>query len=464
MTTILVLTKSNIPSIFEAIGEFYEIVFVHEVVHIFERIARGGIGLTFIPYSISRKDPYITRGFHIYQHPYLIYSAKRDSDIPLSVISLDNFNKYSLSYIIEQKFESWAHEKLYYSIDMEDNSLDLFIEGKLLDSVSHDFGNALTLIIGFSNVLLEKIDPDDEDKVYLENVLDAVNDSYSLIRRLISFKNLKSLSVDTNLDLLRFLEVGEKLWRKFVEKKYELNTIFQVPSGIKINTDLRLIEFGIFHLLLKLKSFDTTSTSIAVYYVKVEEKSQWKFDFLAEIQKNPLMEVMIVAELFSSAIKIFRRVDLNALIEIVRNEENSQVFISFIVEEKPELTDLSTLVNYIPKHVIVIDPDTYIRETLTRYFTKLGFTVGAFKDTLSAFEVIEKSPKEIDTIMIDTKLEGEDLFRFQREVSRINSQIRVVAMSGSNRLHCLDLGLLPKEMEFIQKPIDFKSLQLKFYN
>jgi len=464
MSTILVLVESDIPSIFEEIGEFYEIEFVHEVVHVFEMIARGGIGLTFIPYSISRKDPYITRGFRIYQHPYLIYSVKRKSDIPLSVISLDIFNKISLSYIIEQKFESWSHEKLYYSIDIEDNSLDLFIEGKLLDSVSHDFGNALTLILGFSNVLLEKIDPDDEDKVYLENVLNAVNDSYNLIRRLISFKNLKSLSADTNFDLLQFLDIGEKLWRKFVEKKYELNTILQVPKGIKISTDLRLIEFGIFHLLLKLKSFDTTSTSIAVYQVKVNEESYWKFDFLAEIQKNPLIEVMIAAELFSSTIKIFRRIDPNLLIDIVRNEEYSQVFISFIVAEKPELTDLSTLVNYIPKHVIIVDPDSYICETLTRYFTKLGFTVGAFRDALSAIKAIEKSPKEIDSIMIDAKLEGEDLFEFQKKVGRLNSQIRIVAMSGSNRLHCLNLGLFPKEMEFIQKPIDFKSLQLKFYN
>ncbi len=465
MTTILVLCEHQQPhNIFTELNEFYDIEIVNSVEEVFDRISKRDISLTFVPYSIFRKDPYLNRGFNIYQHPSLVYAETKDIDTPLSVIVLEFFNKMSLSYAIEERIRSWFFEKSVRSINFDDNFLDLVIEGKLLECVSHDFGNALTLILGFSDTLLDKIETDDEDRIYMENVMEAIDDAYNLVRRLISFKNLKSLSSNSEVTLLEFLEVGKKIWMKFVEKKYVINTIFQVPPNVKLSTDTRIIEYGLFHLLLKLKTFDTESISIAVYPIDYQGSNHWKFDLLAVIQKNPLEDVLISAELFSEEIKIFRRIDKSAVIEIIRDKKNSRIFISFMVEELIPQKDLASLINYIPKHIIVVDSEKEIRETLTRYFNKLGFNTSTSSDPVAALDLIKKHPTDIDAVLLDLNMEHMDLFHFQKEVRKLNSQIRLVAISGYNKLHCIDLGLLPKDMEFIQKPIDFKTLQFRFYN
>ncbi len=96
--------------------------------------------------------------------------------------------------------------------------------GRLAGGVAHDFNNMLTVILGLGQMILDRLDPANELRADLEEVLEAARRSAELTRQLLGFARKQTTSPrvldlnDTVASLLRMLRrlIGEEIqlaWR-----------------------------------------------------------------------------------------------------------------------------------------------------------------------------------------------------------------------------------------------------------
>ncbi len=106
-------------------------------------------------------------------------------------------------------------------------------------------------------------------------------------------------------------------------------------------------------------------------------------------------------------------------------------------------------------HILIVDDDKQIRESLARFLTANGFRIAAAEDGAAMFAAIEKG--RFDLVVLDVMMPGEDglnLCRRLREASRI-PVIFLTALSGE--IDCV-VGLELGADDYICKPVRPREL------
>ncbi len=81
-------------------------------------------------------------------------------------------------------------------------------------------------------------------------------------------------------------------------------------------------------------------------------------------------------------------------------------------------------------HVLVVDDETGIRDTVTRNLDALGHTAATAEDGEAALTVFAREPDAFDVVLLDLsmpRMTGEDAFR---ELRRLRPDVPVILMSG----------------------------------
>ncbi|MEE8393492.1 MAG: response regulator [Rhodospirillales bacterium] len=106
-------------------------------------------------------------------------------------------------------------------------------------------------------------------------------------------------------------------------------------------------------------------------------------------------------------------------------------------------------------HILVVDDDAGVRELLDDYLTTHGYQVTAVGD--GVFMNAALAEHDIDLIILDLKLPGEDGFDLARRV-RDNSSIPIIMLTGrndeTNRVVGLELGA----DDYVSKPFSPREL------
>jgi PAS domain S-box-containing protein len=123
--------------------------------------------------------------------------------------------------------------------------------GCLAGGVAHDFNNLLTIIIGYSDLLLEGVSSRDRMRPAVEEIKKAAERAASLTRQLLAFSRKQVLPAHI-LDLDSLLANVEKMLRRMMEKNIELVT--HLPSGLgRVNADPEQIERVIMNLAVNAR-------------------------------------------------------------------------------------------------------------------------------------------------------------------------------------------------------------------
>ena len=108
------------------------------------------------------------------------------------------------------------------------------------------------------------------------------------------------------------------------------------------------------------------------------------------------------------------------------------------------------------KHIVVVDDEEDIRDTLQEYLSQNGFRVTALDGGAALRELVE-SEEAFDVAILDITMPGEDglsLTRFLRERTKVG--IVMVTASGAtvDRIVGLEMGA----DDYIPKPVDLREL------
>ncbi len=108
------------------------------------------------------------------------------------------------------------------------------------------------------------------------------------------------------------------------------------------------------------------------------------------------------------------------------------------------------------QHIVVVDDDEGIRETLSEYLTDYGYRVTPLEDG-SALRRLVESEEEIDLVLLDITMPGEDGLSLARYLSeRTDVAIIMVTASGAtvDRIVGLEMGA----DDYLPKPVDLREL------
>src|SRR5262249_37608629 len=95
--------------------------------------------------------------------------------------------------------------------------------GQLAGGVAHDFNNALTAILGYSDLLTEQIGPDKPIGRDLKEIVDAAQHAASLTHQLLAFSR-KQAPKTTEIDMNRVVTVADAMLRRLLGERIVIAT------------------------------------------------------------------------------------------------------------------------------------------------------------------------------------------------------------------------------------------------
>ncbi len=102
--------------------------------------------------------------------------------------------------------------------------------GQLASGVAHDFNNILAVIMGYSELTMQKLNSDPELASYLETIRSAAERATGLTRQLLIFSRKQTVQ-PTILDLNEVVKDLEKMLRRLIDENIELTLVLGEKIG-----------------------------------------------------------------------------------------------------------------------------------------------------------------------------------------------------------------------------------------
>jgi DNA-binding response OmpR family regulator len=109
-------------------------------------------------------------------------------------------------------------------------------------------------------------------------------------------------------------------------------------------------------------------------------------------------------------------------------------------------------------HLLVVDDDPDLRETLRDYFSECGYRVSAVGNGAAMRRVLDND--SIDLAIIDLNLPGEDGFSLVSQLRRV-SQAGIIMLTGSGEKLNEVVGLELGADDYVSKPCEMRHLEAR---
>jgi two-component system, cell cycle sensor histidine kinase and response regulator CckA len=123
--------------------------------------------------------------------------------------------------------------------------------GRLSGGIAHDFNNILTVILGYTKLMLEDLEPDSNLRTYIEGIEIAAKRNAVLTKKLLVFSRQQNLEVKT-LELNDLVLDIEEMLRRFIQDSISFDLFLHAkPSTVKV--DQNQMEQVIINLVLNAR-------------------------------------------------------------------------------------------------------------------------------------------------------------------------------------------------------------------
>ncbi|MBI5361276.1 MAG: PAS domain S-box protein [Planctomycetes bacterium] len=150
--------------------------------------------------------------------------------------------------------------------------------GRLVGSIAHDFNNALTVIDGYSTLMLEGLKPDDPMREGIATIKKASEHSATLTRQLLAFSR-KQVLQKTRLNVNILINNMEKLLTRVIGKDIGVNFVL-APALKFVNADIGQVEQILMNLSVNARDAMPKGGTLTI-------KTENIFVNLAYCQTNP---------------------------------------------------------------------------------------------------------------------------------------------------------------------------------
>ena len=356
--------------------------------------------------------------------------------------------------------------------------------GTLAGGIAHDFNNILTPILGFTQMAMIKIDPDDTLYKDLEQILNGGNRARDLVDQILLFSKQDERE-RYSLELQFLITEAMKLLRPTIPTTIEINQDIDNSCG-NVIADATQIHQVIVNLCTNAWQAMEKSggcISIELKQVVIDESTQNKFPNLNDKHyaclsirdtgigmTQPIMEHIF--EPFFTTKKVDKGTGLGLSVVhgiVIGHRGNIDVSSSPgegtcfkvylpIVNSKKETLKIkdSSLVGG-NESILVVDDDEIVGIMIQRLLDDLGYTSDVFSGSPEALDAFRDHPDKYDLVLTDFTMPEMTGVELSVEIQKIKSGMPIIIITGNrgiiNSKHLKKAGIL----KIMDKPISINS-------
>ncbi|WP_054031695.1 hybrid sensor histidine kinase/response regulator [Desulfatitalea tepidiphila] len=361
--------------------------------------------------------------------------------------------------------------------------------GRLAGGIAHDFNNILSVIVGYSQLMLENLAADHPHHEALEEVLKAAFRASALTRQMLAFGRKQVLEINKE-DLNGIIKGFKKLIRRVIGEDLELQ-LSLTPQKLLVEVDVTQIEQVLMNLAVNARDampnggvlkFETAVVELDSSYAKGRPGvTPGTYAMFAITDTGMGMDKETLAQIFDPFFTTKGKdkgtgLGLATCYGIVKQHGGNiwvysepghgttfKIYLP-IATGSPKPSRRKSSLEESPgggETVMVIEDDESVRTLTCAILTRCGYRVIESKSAMEAIAQSNQTEGLIDLVLTDVimpDMKGPEAFHRIRER---HPKAKVLYMSGYTDEVIVHKGILNQEVQFIQKPFSLQSLSNK---
>jgi two-component system cell cycle sensor histidine kinase/response regulator CckA len=358
--------------------------------------------------------------------------------------------------------------------------------GRLAGGVAHDFNNLLTAILGFSEILLQGLEPADPRRHEVEEVRKAARRATELTQQLLAFSRRQMLEPRV-LDLNRVLSDMQAMLRRLIGEDIQLR-VELAPALGTVRADRGQLEQVILNLAVNARDALHQGGELVISTANVELDQAFvdshagarpgRHVVLSVVDTGIGMEAETLAHIFEPFFTTKGQdkgtgLGLATVYGIVKQSEGYidvesapgqgttfQVYLPHC-DEVPDLCPPELPPAVPPRAsgtVLLVEDDDQVRDLARRILEQQGYTVLAEANGLAALTVLESHSGPIDALVTDVVMPGLSGPKLARRAVERRPGMPVLYLSGYADEALIRHGALLPGVHLLPKPFHAEAL------
>jgi PAS domain S-box-containing protein len=359
--------------------------------------------------------------------------------------------------------------------------------GQLAGGVAHDFNNILTVIFGYSEVLLSKIEPGNPFRLPLEQIASSATRAADLTKGLLAFSRKQVLD-SRPIGMEEVVRDIQKMLSRVIREDIDFRTIFpddvltvhadksqmgQVLINLVTNAVDAMPDGGALTIHVEPYTMDTrfiekhgfgepgdyACVSVSDTGVGMDEKTREKifepFFTTKETGKGTGLGLSIVYGIVKQH---------NGFISVESDKGVGTTFFVYLPLVLPRISETACEAkeNYElvrgRETILLAEDDEIVREMNEITFSEAGYRVISARDGEDARLKFLENRDRIDLLVFDVVMPRKDGMKAYEEIKDLRPDMKVLFISGYTRDIVVRKGVPEDEVFFIMKP--FKPYDL----
>ncbi len=362
--------------------------------------------------------------------------------------------------------------------------------GRLAGGVAHDYNNMLSVIIGYSELALNKLDPTDKLSEDLHEIHKAAIRSADITRQLLAFARKQAIApvvldlnvaVESTLKMLRRL-IGEDIDLAWLPEtslwpvKMDPSQVDQILANLCVNASDAIEGVGRITIETDAATFDKD------YCIDHPGFVPGKYVLLTVSDDGCGMDRDTVTKIFepfftTKAVGRGTGLGLATVYGIVK-QNNGFIYVDsepgkgttfriYLTPHADSVLDIPQEGLAIPEGhdeiILIVEDEASILKLAKRILQKLGYRVLTAKSPGQALMLSKDRTVKIDLFIIDVVMPEMNGKELSVQLQKNCPGTKTLFMSGYLDDVIADHGILDKGINFIQKPFSTKDLAAKVY-
>lgn len=361
--------------------------------------------------------------------------------------------------------------------------------GRLAGGVAHDYNNMLSVIIGYAELGLEKLDPAEPLHGDLTEILSAANRSMNITRQLLAFARKQTIAPEV-LELNETVEQTLKMLRRLIGEDIDLlwhpregvwpvkidpGQVDQILANLCVNARDAIVDTGRVTIETDRVTFDDdycaahagfTPGEFAVLAIsdngkgiEVDDMEQIFEPFFTTKKKGMgtglgLATVYGIVKQNSGFINVYSEPGEGTTIKVYLPRHTGKV-----IDDKP--LDVGTVPNGRGELILVVEDETSILKLTKKILIGLGYRVLLAQSPSAALQMAEMNANQISLLITDVVMPEMNGRELSERLQMAYPQLRCLFMSGYTANVIAHRGVLKEGVHYVQKPFSKKELAIK---
>jgi len=352
--------------------------------------------------------------------------------------------------------------------------------GRLAGSVAHDFNNMLSVILGYSSMLLSDLKPVDPLRADIDLIRVAGEKAAALTRQLLAFSRQQVLAPKV-VDLNEVVQESERMLRRLLGEDIELVTLYG-RSLSRVLVDPNQMDQVVMNLALNARDAMPTGGKLTIETRDVVLDEAYTADHF-NVTPGPHVMLAVsdtgigmdketqtrIFEPFFTTKELGKGtgLGLSTVFGIVHQSGGNiwvysepgsgstfKVYLPRAERDEVEVVDFVQPVTLRGSEtILLVEDQDEVRRVAQEILTRHGYHVLAAQNAGEALLSCERHPRTIQLLLTDVVMPQMSGRELAERLAQIRPDMKVLYMSGYTDNAIIHHGILDSGAAFVQKPI-----------